>query len=129
MLGVEHIAQLVDAMIANGVTTLEVKGTDYRVRLVRAGARAEKAEKPARLGGKAMSPGDGTFGNRGGDDGLAKLSRGAAVTEGEVLGYLCIGPVQVPVPSPCAGRIVGRLPPGGSEVRRGDFLFEVEPGP
>jgi biotin carboxyl carrier protein len=125
----DQLNELARTMIAYGVTSLEVKGKGYAIRLVRApGAMPVVAEatssRPERV--QAFSPATGPFHHRGGDDGLAVLERGAQVLTGEPLGYVGIGPVRLLCVSPAAGKLVGRLPSQGETVSTGDPLFTVE---
>lgn len=125
----EQVKELAAAMAANGVSSLEVKGDQYALRLVRTpgtapasgaatGSRARKVQ--------ALSPAAGPFHNRGGDDGLAALERGAQVLAGEPLGYVGHGPVRIPCVAPETGTLVGRLPAQGQIVRKGEPLFTME---
>lgn len=123
MLSIEQIQRLVDTMEVNDLTTLEVDGGDYRVRLVRDRAQASPRSAARRA---VICPADGKFAGRGRDDGLAALARGAAVSAGEILGYLGIGFARVPVQAPNAGRLVAEPPPEGQDIGRGTILFELE---
>jgi len=129
MLTLEQVNELAETMIANGIASLEVKGNDYAVRLVRApGAMPVVAEATGSRHetAQAVSPANGPFQIRGGDDGLAVLERGAQVLAGETLGYVGIGPVRLLCVSPATGRLVGRLPSQGETISTGDPLFNVE---
>lgn len=123
MLGVDHLSQLVDAMRTNGITTLEVKGADYSVRLVRSTA---EMVAPVSVRRRVTSPAAGKFAARGKDDGLPPLSRGTSVAASEILGYLCLGPVRVPLEAPCSGTILGVLPKDGVDVEEAEDLFTLE---
>jgi hypothetical protein len=127
-----QVNELAGTMIANGIASLEVKGKDYAIRIVRApGARPVLAvatgldlEKT-----KAYSPATGPFHPRGGDDGFPDLKRGAQVLAGEPLGYVAFGPVRLLCVSPATGKLVGRIPPRGEIVSTGDTLFTLETRP
>lgn len=125
----DQVNELARTMIANGIASLEVKGQDYAIRLVRApGARPFLAEmtglRPEET--QALSPATGPFHPRGGDDGFPDLEHGAQVLAGEPLGYVAIGSVRLLCISPATGRIVGLMPSPGQTVSAGAPLFSVE---
>lgn len=128
MLTVEQVSELADAMVANDLASLEVKGSGYTVRMTRAHGSSKvdaPGLKPPPL--KSLSPATGLFRPRGGDDGLPELKSGAQVLGKEPLGYIEIGPFRVLCVSPTPGRITGQLPKSGTTVTMGDPLFTVEP--
>ncbi len=125
----DQVNELARTMIANGVTSIEVKGKDYAVRLVRApdaGPVAAEASGSRPEWAQALSPATGAFHIRGGDDGFPALKQGAQVLGGEPLGYIGFGPVRLLCVSPASGRLVGPLPSQGDTVSAGDPLFTVE---
>jgi len=131
MLTIEQVNELADAMVANDLGLLEVKGTDYTVRMVRAPGASSRpgAHGPKPAAAKALSPASGSFHPRGLDDGLTKLTTGAQVLIHEPLGYIGIGPVRIPCLSPTTGRILQTLPAPQQTVTTGDPLFILEPSP
>ena len=131
MLTLEQVSELADTMVANGIESLEVKGTNYAVRMFRAPGASSKVKvhgpKPAFA--KALGPATGSFHPRGLDDGLPELKSGVQVLIKEPLGYIGIGPVRVPCLSPAKGRIIGALPAPQETITVGDPLFTVELSP
>lgn len=129
MLELEQVKELAATMIAKDITTLEVKGRDYALRLVRSPGAVpvvSDATRPRHDRVQILSPATGQFCSRGDDDGLAALDRGAEVLAGEPLGYVGIGPVRLLCVSPAAGRLAGRMPSQGQAVGAGDTLFTLE---
>ncbi|SIT12250.1 hypothetical protein [Paracoccus saliphilus] len=124
----KELEQLVGAMRENGITTLEVDTGEDRLRLVLppTPVRPAAMEEPHIATVAAKSPAIGIFLPRGGDDGLTELASGAAVSEGELLGYVSQGAVRVPVTSPSAGRLVGEAPEEGAILGHGDIAFVLE---
>lgn len=124
----KELEQLVGAMQKNGVTTLEVETGDDRLRLVLPPTELRPAalEEPNIATVAAKSAAIGIFQPRGADDGLTELASGAAVSEGELLGYVSQGAVRVPVTSPSAGRLIGESPKEGAILGHGDIAFVVE---
>lgn len=129
MLTLAQVNELADTMIANDLASLEVKGSDYAVRMIRARKASSEGKgprlKPALI--KAVSPATGPFYPRGLDDGLPVLKSGAQVLAKEPLGYIGIGPFRVLCVAPATGRVVGGLPAPEETVKMGDALFTVEP--
>ncbi len=129
MMTLDQVNELAGTMIANGVTSIEVKGKDYAVRLVRRpGARPAEAEASGSVSERTQvfSPATGAFHTRGGDDGFPELKQGAQVLGGEPLGYIGFGPVRLLCVSPVSGKLVGPLPSLGGTVSAGAPLFTVE---
>jgi len=131
MLTLEQVSELADTMVANGIESLEVKGTNYAVRMVRAPGVSSKVNVhgPKTASAKTLGPATGSFHPRGLDDGLPELKRGAQVLIKEPLGYIGIGPVRVLCLSPATGRIIGALPTPQETVTAGEPLFTVKPSP
>lgn len=127
MLTLEQVNDLVTAMVANDVETLEVEGKGYALRLKRTCGQGGSAKLSRRR--DAQSPASGTFHARGGDDGLTELERGAQVTAGEPIGYITQGPLRFVCTSPATGTLAGRLPSDGTPVKASAPLVSVEIGP
>lgn len=131
---------LISAMRASGATTLEVKRSEQRLRLVLP-ATAAQAPKPAQTPVSAgagldelphvmmetvKSPTIGTFHGRGLDDGLLPLEPGRRVMAGEVLGYVCHGLVRTVVSAPVSGILRDQEPEDGEVLGVGDTVFNLE---
>jgi hypothetical protein len=131
MLTIEQVSKLADTMLANDLGLLEVKGTHYAVRMVRAPGASSipDGHSPKPAAAKALSPATGSFHPRGLDDGLPELKRGAQVLIKEPLGYIGIGPVRVLCRSPATGRIIQTVPASQETVTTGAPLFILEPNP
>lgn len=129
MLTIAQVTVLVNTMVANDLTSLKVKGSDYAVRMRRPSHAAPQGRasrrKPAPV--RALSPATGAFFCRGADDGLPELTIGAQVLANEPLGYVGIGPFRVLCVSPATGRVTGELPTPKEPISIGDPLFTVEP--
>ena len=129
MLELEQVKALAATMMANGISSLEVKGNDYALRLVRAPGTmpvVSDATGPRHHTVQALSPATGAFRHLGDDDGLAALGRGAQIFAGDPMGYVGIGPARLLCISPASGKLVGRLPSQGEIVSAGDILFTLE---
>jgi len=136
MLSNSDLERLLVSMRASGVTTLEVKHSEKRLRLVLPASRSPlmPAVKPAlhvtplsdREQHSVNSPFIGTFLQRGIDDGLTVLKAGMRITAGEVLGYVCKGPVRVIIEAPVNGVLDNDGPVDGAVLGLGDVVFTLE---
>ena len=129
MLELEQVKELVATMMTNDLSSLEVRGTNYSIRLVRARCATPRAASVT--GSKLVavyvrSPATGTYRSLDDDDGLAPPDCGSQVFAGDPLGYVEIGPVRLLCIAPAAGRLVGRLPSQGQAVNAGDIMFTLE---
>lgn len=124
------MTRLVEAMRRTGTGLLEVEGADDFLRLVlpETGAELcgpqEAAAKP--ILERVKSPGLGRFAACGQDDGLTPLTIGAAIPEGQILGYVAEGGARLPVLAPERGVLTAALAQDGQIVGYGDVLFELE---
>ena len=127
----EDLDRLVDAMIANGVTHLDVEGDGmaFRLTLGATPPAATPAAQPSAPKIPAQSMTIGTFRPRGDDDGLAPLTKGAQIKLGDVLGYVAQEAVRLPVIAPVTGRLVSTPPDQGTLLGYGDVIFELEVEP
>ncbi|MFK7891289.1 MAG: hypothetical protein AB8B63_10780 [Granulosicoccus sp.] len=135
MLKNSELECLLDAMRSSLVTSLEVKYKDQLLRLSLpvsdASTVPEASSTPQVMVADmrevvAVSPSIGTFLRRGIDDGLALLERGMQVSTGDVLGYVCQGPVRVIVDAPESGVLGNDGPDDGTVMGLGDTVFNIE---
>jgi len=139
MLNNGELERLLRAMRASRVTTLEVKNREQRLRIVLQASiasstqsqqpTAQIAAMPDVVQLSANSPTIGTFLRRGVDDGLPLLKAGMHITTGEVLGYVCQGPVRVIVDSPANGVLSNDGPDDGAMLGFADAIFNLEVTP
>ncbi|MFK7859175.1 MAG: hypothetical protein AB8B64_10150 [Granulosicoccus sp.] len=139
MLNSSELKSLLGAMRASRVTTLEVKNKGQHLRLVLSASVVPSTPVTPFTPQLAISPDVmnvcvssltiGTFLRRGIDDGLPLLEVGMRVTTGEVLGYVCHGPVRVIVDAPADGVISNEGPDDGAVLGLGDVVFELEVAP
>lgn len=139
MLNNGELERLLGAMRASRVTTLEVKNKHQRLRLVLPVSVATSTQStlpismidaaPGVAQVSANSPIIGTFLRRGIDDGLALLEAGMTVKAGEVLGYVCQGPIRVVVEAPDNGVLSDAGPDDGAVMGLGDTVFNLEATP
>lgn len=135
MLKNSELECLLEAMRSSLVTSLEVKYKDQLLRLVLPASTAPSEPAVSSTPQIAVadvrqvvatSPTIGTFLRRGIDDGLPVLERGMHVSTGEVLGYVCQGPVRVIVDAPDGGVLGNDGPDDGSVMGLGDTVFNLE---
>lgn len=131
---------LISAMRASGATTLEVRRSEQRLRLVltaTASTTPEPAQAPVSVGSSlnelppimvetVTSPTIGTFHRRGLDDGLLPLEPGRRLVAGDVLGYVCHGLVRTVVNAPVSGILRDQGPEDGEALGMGDTVFNLE---
>lgn len=139
MLNNSELERLLGAMRASRVTTLEVNHKEQHLRLVLpvAVAQSVPSAQPIALIEalpeveqiSANSPTIGTFLRRGIDDGLPLLKAGMHITTGDVLGYVCLGPVRVVVGAPANGVLRDDGPDDGAMLGYGDAVFILEVTP
>lgn len=125
-----ELDQLLAAMRENGVITLDIKDKQQRVHLVLSTADAPSPPQSATQNNAtscaATSAFIGTFLQRGSDDGLPPLQAGDRVSGGEILGYVCHGPVRTIVNAPANGVLRDQGPANGAALGRGDTVFTLE---
>ncbi|PWE48381.1 hypothetical protein DEM26_18755 [Thioclava sp. NG1] len=124
-----EMTRLVEAMRRTGSKLLEVDGAGDHLRLVLGDAEPAASEiAPLNAAPKEQvkSPGLGRFIAVGRDDGLEPVSAGAAVSEGQVLGYIDDDGVRLPFCAPAAGTLTAALVAEGQVTGYGDVLFELE---
>lgn len=136
MLNNREIERLLDAMRASQVTALDAKNKAHRLRLILPATVAPSTQSALPIAQmeaisdvvqlSANSPSIGTFLRRGIDDGLPLLKAGMHITEREVLGYVCLGPVRVIVDAPANGVLLDGGPDDGAVLGLGDAVFNLE---
>lgn len=125
----DELDRLIDAMRANGVTSLELEAQDQSLQLDLAASYpspAAPAAPPAVQEIPAKSPCMGRFIARGDDDGLSALERGSSVTTGETLGYIATGLLRALILAPATGRLSEALPATGTIFGFGDKIISME---
>lgn len=134
MLNNSELEGLLGAMRTSRITTLDVKSKERRLRLVLplsiplpASALIPIVDAlPEITRISATSPTIGTFLRRGIDDGLPLLEPGVRVMTGEILGYVCQGPVRVIVDAPRSGVLTYAGPQDGAVMGLGDTVFNLD---
>ena len=121
-----ELDQLVAAMRATGTTSLTVKKKGKKFRLLLPPGERQIAVPAAKPQDTVVSPLIGMFRPRGEDDGLPPIQPQDAVTTGDILGYVALGAVLMPVTAPATGRINSTLPTRGQLCGHGDILFTIE---
>ena len=120
---------LVEAMRASGVTTLDVKNSRQRLRVVLPELDSlcpKLSGLPKLLRDTAKSPAIGTFLRRGIDDGLQPLKSGMHVETGDILGYVCHGLIRVVISASFSGVLCDLGPKNGAALQVGDTVFNLE---
>lgn len=128
MLNSRELNRLIMTMRASGVTTLEVNGKEQSLRLELPLGDSTSSGLSGRSIGRAhaaKSPMSGAFLRRGIDDGLDSLECGMSVRAGEILGYVCHGPVRTIVNAPICGVVSDSGPANDSVLDLGDTVFKV----
>ncbi len=126
----ETIAFLTDALTAAGVDGLEISGASGQLRIViSAKSEVRTAGMPPAQAFVVKATMAGIFClQRPGSAGTsADLPR--SVTASEVLGFLRIGPILLPISAGRAGLLTRRVAQPDTLVGFGDALFEIEPQP
>ncbi|RPE66555.1 biotin carboxyl carrier protein [Pacificibacter maritimus] len=123
--------RLIDAMRANGVSSLEVKSADQSLQLdlehQAHPSALSQAPAPVQVQTKsAKSPCIGRFLPRGVDDGLAEIGTDTEVQAGDTLGYIEYGVARAVVGAPVAGRVMQAAPESGTVFGFGDVVFNLE---
>ncbi len=137
-----ELKQLIVAMRTSGVTTLEVKRQRQSLRLVLnpgpsshplsqeasllTAGDSSTDEAPDAIFDTATSPTIGTFLSRGLDDGLRPIDVGMHVAAGEVLGYICHGPLRTVVSAPVSGMLCDQETQDGDALGMGDIVFKLK---
>lgn len=141
MLNHRELGSLLAAMRKSRVTTLEFKHQKQRLRLEVPPSGNSPTVHPATTTAQltavlpaaepvtADSPIIGTFLQRGIGDGLALLESGQPVMAGEILGYVCHGPVRVIVHAPVSGVLRDEGPRDGTVMGVGDTVFNLDVTP
>ena len=125
----DELDRLIEAMRANGVTSLELEAQDQSLQLDLAAtysSPAAPAAAPAVQDVAAKSPCMGRFIARGDDDGLSALDLGSSVTTGETLGYIATGLLRALILAPTTGRLSEALPATGTIFGFGDKIISME---
>ena len=125
---------LADQIAAHLATTdidvLELTGPDGTLRLLRQASGVVVADAPAFEPLPVVTvhaPGPGVFLPAHPMRAEAAAPLNAIVAKGDVLGFLRIGPLLMPVTAPVAGSVVGVLATDGATLGYGTPLFELEP--
>lgn len=121
-----ELDQLIAAMRATGTSSLTIKSKGKKLRLLLPPGDILAAPPATQPQDTAVSPAIGIFRARGQDDGLPPIQPQDAVFSGEILGYVALGAVLMPVAAPASGRINGTLPAPGQLCGHGDILFTIE---
>lgn len=126
-----ELDRLIDAMRANGVSSLEVEAQDQQLHLDLAPAPFPEVPLPtvAPVSARvvpAKSPCIGRFVPRGIDDGLMHLESAQKVEAGETLGYVVQQHARAVVTAPAAGTLIGDAPQSGTIFGYGDTIIRLE---
>lgn len=121
----ETVAFLTDALMAAGVDGLEISSASGKLRIVVSGGEnhVSQAVKASSKPSVIKAPMAGIFQLR--DSASADLPQSVAATD--VLGFLRVGYVLVPLTAGRRGLLTRRLIEPEALVGFGDVLFEIEP--
>lgn len=126
----EDIARIAEWLRATDIGGLELRGpgTALRLRHDAGQVQAEALEAEATVPGLIVNaPSLGVFLHRHPLRGDDLALPGAAVTAGQVLGLLQVGPLLLPVPAPADGLLADWLVPHGMTVGYGTPLAALSP--
>ncbi|WP_159947588.1 acetyl-CoA carboxylase [Rhizobium sp. 18065] len=126
----EIIAFLADALTSAGVDGVEISTASGQLRIVVSAdgsTRTAVDRSVATIAIKASMAGIFCLQRPGSVDIVADLPR--PVTATEVLGFLRVGPVLVPLTAGRTGLLTRRLTEPGALVGFGEALFEIEANP
>lgn len=125
------IAALTEALTAAGLDGLEISGPGGHLRIVLSSPEntqvgAANAVRPtAAIAVKAPIAGHFCASRPSDSDETEALPR--IVSEKDVIGFIRIGPVLLPVPAGRSGLLARQVAKSGALVGFGDALFEIEP--
>ncbi|MDK1377595.1 MULTISPECIES: acetyl-CoA carboxylase [unclassified Sinorhizobium] len=125
------IAELMAALEAAGVDGLQLERPDQGLRIILARGRPAVIRRPEGLAVAGASrttvkaPIAGVFLTHD-PSRPTTLHRSDDVEQGDIIGFLRIGPILVPLTAPASARIMRRVAEHGAIVGFGDPLFEIE---
>ena len=136
----DHMAEIAAWLAATDIDCLELRGPAGHLRLRRGGEPASTPDGPApeKVGEEPVaeakhdtmpSPGFGVFRHAHPLHETALVRAGERVTVGQVLGFLQIGALLIPIRAPREGVVSAVLARDGSLVGYGDPLLEFSPHP
>lgn len=125
----DYATELAAYLNSTNLGALELRGPEVSLRLVRQGDQflpffaPEQAVKPITVSASCV----GRFLARHPLQREPVASLGTAVTAGEVIGFLAVGPLLLPVVAPISGIVSAVLARDFATVGFGAPLFELEP--
>lgn len=132
MFNQSELDRLLKAMRATGVQQLALEGEGHKLCLglfsedAPATHSDQRAPAPSKTPIPAKSEGIGLFVARGNDDGLSALEPLAAVSQGDVLGYVAQDDIRTVIVAPISGMIIDSAPQSGTVIGFGDEVFLIE---